>query len=103
MYGGGNRGLKKPGWPENRAGKAETCPFMAGEPKPKGMPSNSPASESPQGTEAKPAGRQMLSQKPRRRSMRSSSREPAMMAALMDPMEMPEIQLGRMPASCKPW
>ncbi|MNT71243.1 hypothetical protein D3C72_2097090 [compost metagenome] len=95
--------MKKPGCPENKAWNADTWPFMAGEPKPNGMPSNMPASVSPQGTDAKPAGRQMLSQKPRKRSMRSSSREPAMMAALIDPMEIPDTQFGRMPASCKPW
>ncbi len=75
---------------------------MTGEPKPNGKPSNMGLSVSPQGTEAKPAGRQMRSQNPRRRSTRSSSREPAMIAALIDPIEMPEIQLGRMPASCSP-
>ena len=76
---------------------------MAGEPNPKGTPSNMPSKVSPHGSAAKPVGRQMLSQKPRRRSTRSSSGDPAMMAALIEPMEMPEIQLGRMPASCRPW
>ena len=76
---------------------------MAGEPKPNGMPSNMPASVSPQGRAAKPVGRQIVSQNPRSRAARSSSGEPAMMAALIEPMEMPATQLGRMPASCRPW
>ena len=45
---------------------------------------------------------QMVSQNWRRRSTRWDSGEPAMMAALSAPIEMPASQVGRIPASCIP-
>ena len=49
-----------------------------------------------------PPGSHTVSQNSRRRGMRSSGAFPAMIAALIAPIEMPAYQLGRMPASCKP-
>jgi hypothetical protein len=45
---------------------------------------------------------QIVSQNSRNRSTRRDSGEPAMIAALSAPIEMPATQFGRIPASCRP-
>jgi hypothetical protein len=89
--------LKKPGWPWTRARVAAIALRTELMSKANGKALASP---SPAGHSIEKA--QMVSQNSRSRCTRSPSGEPAMMAALRAPIEMPANQFGRMPASCRP-
>jgi hypothetical protein len=95
--GGGKRGLKNPFWPANSA-RIAAAPFCIGR---NDIAKGSPAIRS--GASGQSTGTpQIVSQKLRSRSIRSPSGEPAITAAFNAPIEMPAIQFGRTPASCKP-
>ena len=89
--------MKKPGWPWTNALVAANALRTELMSKAKGKALASP---SPAGHSIEKA--QMVSQNSRNRATRSAFGEPAMMAALSAPIEIPASQFGRMPASCRP-
>ena len=82
------RGLKKPGWPS--AVVIITLVALRALRK-----------TSPSGVKSQTLRSVTMSQNCRSRSRRLSGRLPAMIAALIAPIETPEIQSGSTPASCR--